>query len=64
MGPYPYHDGRDLVDTLPPPRHLVPAVVFFLRGHVVDSVVPLRGAPEAHCRMDQGLQFGKIVLIP
>src|SRR3989337_1443810 len=25
----PSHDGRDLVETPPPPRHLVPAVVFF-----------------------------------
>jgi NADPH:quinone reductase-like Zn-dependent oxidoreductase len=31
---------------------------------VVDSVFPLREAPAAHRRMDQGLQFGKIVLIP
>src|SRR5574342_397457 len=31
LDPCPYHDGRDLVDTLPPPRHLVPAVVLFRR---------------------------------
>ncbi len=31
---------------------------------VVDSVFPLRDAPTAHLRMDQGQQFGKIVLVP
>jgi NADPH:quinone reductase-like Zn-dependent oxidoreductase len=31
---------------------------------VVDSVFPLRDAARAHRRMDQGLQFGKIVLVP
>src|SRR3972149_3654045 len=30
LDPCPYHDGRDLVETLPPPRHLVPAVVLFV----------------------------------
>lgn len=31
---------------------------------VVDSVFPLREAPAAHRRMDEGQQFGKIVLVP
>src|SRR3990172_6677782 len=30
LDPCPYHDGRDLVETLPPPRHLVPAVVLLV----------------------------------
>jgi hypothetical protein len=64
LDPCPYHDGRDLVDTLPPPRHLVPAVVFFILGNVAGSAFLLRNAPAAHRRMDEGQQFGKIALVP
>ena len=31
---------------------------------MVDSVFPLREAAAAHQRMDEGTQFGKIVLVP
>ncbi|HSC70269.1 MAG TPA: hypothetical protein VLH58_02880 [Candidatus Methylomirabilis sp.] len=64
MDPCPYHDGRDLVDTLPPPRHLVPAVVFFVLGDVADSAFLLRDAPAAYRRMDQGKHSRKIILFP
>jgi NADPH:quinone reductase-like Zn-dependent oxidoreductase len=48
-------------ETAPLPPHRADAVETPLRP-IVDSVVPLDRAAEAHRRMEDGQQFGKIVL--
>jgi zinc-binding alcohol dehydrogenase/oxidoreductase len=53
--------------TMGSPREFSAMLQLYEAGRlkpVVDSVFPLREAPATHRRMDQGLQFGKIVLIP
>jgi NADPH:quinone reductase-like Zn-dependent oxidoreductase len=53
--------------TMGSPREFASMLTLYEAGRlkpVVDSVFPLREAPAAHHRMDQGLQFGKIVLVP
>ncbi len=53
--------------TMGSPREFAAMLQLYEAGRlkpVVDSVFPLRDAPAAHRRMDDGHQFGKIVLIP
>jgi zinc-binding alcohol dehydrogenase/oxidoreductase len=53
--------------TMGSPREFAAMLQLYEAGRlkpVVDSVFPLREAPAAHRRMDEGQQFGKIVLVP
>ncbi|MFI5338572.1 MAG: zinc-binding dehydrogenase [Candidatus Methylomirabilales bacterium] len=53
--------------TMGSPREFAAMLQLYQVGRlkpVVDSVFPLRDAPAAHRRMDEGHQFGKIVLVP
>jgi zinc-binding alcohol dehydrogenase/oxidoreductase len=53
--------------TMGSPREFAAMLQLYEAGRlkpVVDSVFPLRDAPAAHRRMDEGQQFGKIVLVP
>jgi NADPH:quinone reductase-like Zn-dependent oxidoreductase len=53
--------------TMGSPREFAAMLALYAAGRlkpVVDSVLPLREAPAAHRRMDEGQQFGKIVLVP
>jgi len=53
--------------TMGSPREFAAMLHLYETGRlkpVVDSVFPLRDAPSAHRRMDEGQQFGKIVLAP
>jgi len=53
--------------TMGSPREFAAMLALYAAGRlkpVVDSVFPLRAAAEAHRRMDEGQQFGKIVLVP
>jgi len=53
--------------TMGSPREFAAMLQLYESGRlkpVVDSVFPLRDAPAAHRRMDEGQQFGKIVLVP
>ncbi len=53
--------------TMGSPREFAAMLKLYEAGRlrpVVDSVFPLREAPAAHRRMDEGQQFGKIVLVP
>jgi NADPH:quinone reductase-like Zn-dependent oxidoreductase len=53
--------------TMGSPREFTAMLQLYEAGRlkpVVDSVFPLRDAPAAHRRMDEGQQFGKIVLVP
>lgn len=53
--------------TMGSPREFAAMLHLYEAGRlkpVVDSVFPLRDAPAAHRRMDEGQQFGKIVLVP
>ncbi len=53
--------------TMGSPREFAAMLHLYEAGRlkpVVDSVFPLREAPAAHRRMDEGQQFGKIVLVP
>lgn len=53
--------------TMGSPREFTAMLQLYEAGRlkpVVDSVFPLRDTPAAHRRMDEGQQFGKIVLVP
>jgi NADPH:quinone reductase-like Zn-dependent oxidoreductase len=53
--------------TMGSPREFAAMLQLYEAGRlrpVVDSVFPLRDAAAAHRRMDEGQQFGKIVLLP
>ena len=53
--------------TMGSPQEFASMLILYEAGRlkpVVDSVFPLRDAAAAHSRMDQGQQFGKIVLVP
>ncbi len=53
--------------TMGSPREFAAMLQLYEAGRlkpVVDSVFPLHDAPAAHRRMDEGQQFGKIVLVP
>ena len=53
--------------TMGSPREFAAMLSLYEAGRlkpVVDSTFPLREAPAAHRRMEEGKQFGKIVLIP
>jgi len=53
--------------TMGSPQEFASMLILYEAGRlkpVVDSVFPLRDAAEAHRRMEQGQQFGKIVLVP
>lgn len=58
------------LDTVPPPRRdAVRADQFEVAARgglstVVDGVLPLRSAAQAHRRMDEGSVFGRLVLVP
>jgi len=53
--------------TMGSPREFAAMLHLYEAGRlkpVVDSAFPLRDAPAAHQRMEEGQQFGKIVLVP
>jgi zinc-binding alcohol dehydrogenase/oxidoreductase len=53
--------------TMGSPREFAAMLHLYEAGRlkpVVDGVFPLRDAPAAHQRMEEGQQFGKIVLVP
>ena len=53
--------------TMGSPREFAAMLALYAAGRlkpVVDSAFPLREAAEGHRRMDEGQQFGKIVLVP
>jgi len=53
--------------TMGSPQEFASMLILYEAGRlkpVVDNVFPLRDAAAAHSRMDQGQQFGKIVLVP
>lgn len=53
--------------TMGSPRDFADMLTLYEAGRlkpVVDSVFPLKETPAAHRRMDEALQFGKIVLVP
>jgi NADPH:quinone reductase-like Zn-dependent oxidoreductase len=53
--------------TMGSPREFAAMLQVYETGRlrpIVDSVFALRDAPAAHRRMDEGQQFGKIVLVP